>query len=278
MEIFVPGYRIVDKLGEGGMGVVYQARRPEGGHFVALKILPRHLVSDDEAKGRFLREAILVSTVDHPNICRLLESGETPSGELYFVMEFCPGRTLERWLQREQPPIDRALDVAIQTTRGLSAAHGKGIVHRDVKPSNLMVSRDGVVKILDFGLARFLPAAPIGRSGTVLGSIPYAAPEQLLGGEIDHRVDIWALGVVLYEMVTGFLPFRGGDRRRTIDAILKQEPESLRRLRPDAPAELEGIVARALEKEPRRRYPTAEDFRAALERLAGEPVGERSGG
>jgi serine/threonine-protein kinase len=267
MDIFVPGYRMVDQIGEGGMGMVFQARDLEQGRLVALKVLPRHLHVDPEARGRFLREAILASTLDHPNICRLLTSGETPSGEVYIAMEFCAGRTLEEWLRRRLPALGWALDVAIQTSRGLSAAHEKGIVHRDIKPSNLMLSRDGVVKILDFGLARFLPAAPIRQEGSFLGSLPYAAPEQLLGGPIDHRVDLWALGAVLYEMTTGYPPFRG-DRRQAIEALRRGSFEPLRRHRPDAPVELGRIVSRALRQQPRSRYPSADALRVDLESCA----------
>lgn len=279
MQVFVPGYRVVDKMGEGGMGVVFQARHLEKDRLVALKVLPRRLHTDAESKGRFLREAILVSTLDHPNICRLLESGEAPSGEVFIAMEYCPGRTLELHLRQELPALDWAVDVAIQTSRGLSAAHEKGIVHRDIKPSNLMLSREGVVKILDFGLARFLRAGPIRQQGAFVGSIPYAAPEQLWGGDIDQRVDLWALGVVLYEMVTGYLPFRG-DRRQVIEAIRRGEQEPISSLRAEAPVELQEILHRALRKDASRRYPSAKAFQADLENLAGtlneEPVSTSS--
>ena len=257
-------YRVVERLGEGGMGVVYRAVDERLERSVALKFLAADLIRDPEARRRFLLEARAASRIEHANVCTVYEAGETPEGEAYLVMAFYEGETLERRLTRGPLPVAEALDLAIQIARGLERAHEAGIVHRDVKPGNVMITAHGEAKLLDFGLARLRDAAPITREGTTLGTPVYMAPEQLRGEEPGPAVDVWALGVVLWEMIAGRPPF-GRDPRSAPALILHEEPAPLGGLRPEAPAAVVAAVARALAKDPADRQASAAALRTELE-------------
>ena len=202
-------YTITAELGHGGMGVVYTAQDPRLDRQVAIKVLPPDLTRDATAKQRFLQEAKAASALDHPNICTIHEINETDDGQLYLVMAHYEGETLQERIARGPLPLDDAISIATQVGTGLSKAHSAGIVHRDIKPANLMVTTDGTVKILDFGLAKLAGTEGLTQTGTTLGTVAYMSPEQARGAEVDHRTDIWSLGVVLYEMVSGTPPFRG---------------------------------------------------------------------
>jgi serine/threonine protein kinase/Tol biopolymer transport system component len=265
-------YAIESLLGSGGMGEVYLARELRLNRRVALKILPRHFVADAERADRFKREAQALSAMNHPNLVTVYEVGE--HGGLDFIaMEFVEGQTL-RSMMKDGLRLKDGLSLAGQVAEALAAAHQAGIIHRDVKPDNIMVRRDGYVKLLDFGLAKLTEVrAPAGddaahtRAGAAMGTLAYMSPEQAAGETVDHRTDIWSLGVVLYELVTGRKPFAGADRRATINAILSSEPERVSSFTPTLPAELDSILDKALEKDRDLRYQTAADFRADLRRL-----------
>ncbi|HSG41132.1 MAG TPA: serine/threonine-protein kinase, partial [Thermoanaerobaculia bacterium] len=248
-------YRILEHVGGGGMGVVYKAEDLRLSRTVALKFLPPDLTRDPESKARFLQEARAASVLDHPNICTIHEVGETEDGRLYISMPCYDGETLRRRIQRGPLAIDEATDIAQQIARGLAKAHRGGIVHRDIKPANLMVTSDGVVKILDFGLAKLAGSIIITRAGSSVGTPAYMSPEQARGDDVDHRTDLWSLGVVLYEMVAGRRPFRGEHDQAVLYAILNERPKPLTQVRPDAPSELERIVDGLLAKDPAERYP-----------------------
>ena len=266
-------YRILGPLGGGGMGVVYKAQDLSLERVVALKFLPPELSRDPDAKTRFLQEARAASTLDHPNICTIHEVGETDEGQLYLAMACYDGETLKQRLQRGQLPIDEALETAQQIARGLVKAHRSGIVHRDIKPANLMITADEIVKILDFGIAKLAGAAGLTRIGSSLGTPGYMSPEQARGEEVDHRTDVWSLGAVLYEMVTGRRPFRGEHDQAVLYALFNQEPDPVGQLRPDAPPELVRIIGRMLAKDPDRRYLTAAEALADLRALYGPVTG-----
>jgi serine/threonine protein kinase len=275
----VAHYRILAALGGGGMGVVYQAQDLSLERVVALKFLPPELTRDPDAKARFLQEARAASALDHPNICTIHEVGETDEGQLYLAMACYDGETLKQRLLRGRLPIDEALDAAQQIARGLVKAHRHGIVHRDIKPANLMITTDEIVKILDFGIAKLVGAAGLTRIGSSLGTPGYMSPEQARGDEVDPRTDVWSLGAVLYEMVTGRRPFRGDNDQAVLYALFNQQPDPVEQLLPDAPPELVQILGRLLEKDPDRRYPTAAAVLADLRALYG-PVtatGTRTG-
>jgi serine/threonine protein kinase/Tol biopolymer transport system component len=265
----VAHYRILAALGGGGMGVVYQAQDLSLERVVALKFLPPELTRDPDAKARFLQEARAASGLDHPNICTIHEVGETDEGQLYLAMACYDGETLKQRLQRGRLPIDEALETAQQVARGLVKAHRSGIVHRDIKPANLMITADDVVKILDFGIAKLVGAAGLTRIGSSLGTPGYMSPEQARGDEVDPRTDVWSLGAVLYEMVTGRRPFRGDNDQAVLYALFNLQPDPVEPLRPETPPELVRILGRMLEKDPDRRYPTAAAALADLRALYG---------
>ncbi len=251
----VTHYRIVEKLGAGGMGVVYKAEDTRLGRTVALKFLPAELTRDEDAKQRFIQEAHAASTLDHPNICTIFEVDETADGQMFISMAYYEGETLQAHLAHGRLGIAAALDIAIQIAQGLVKAHALGIVHRDIKPANLILTADGGVKILDFGLAKLVGQLGLTTAGKALGTVAYMSPEQILGREIGPQTDIWALGVVLFEMLGGEVPFKGDIEPATIYAIVNEEPAPLRKLRPEVPNELHDIVHRALAKNPAQRYP-----------------------
>ena len=265
-------YRILEQVGGGGMGVVYRAEDLHLSRQVALKFLPPELIRDPEAKARFFQEARAASGLDHPNICTIHEVGETEDGRLYLAMPHYEGEILRTKIERGPLPIDEATDIAVQIARGLVKAHRGGIVHRDIKPANIMVTSDGVVKILDFGLAKLTGSAAITRSGSSVGTPAYMSPEQARGDEVDHRTDLWSLGVVLYEMVAGRRPFRGEHESAVLYSLLNEQPKPLSELRPDVPPELERIVEGLLAKDPAKRYPSIEGPLNDLKMLRNETL------
>ncbi|MCM2317113.1 MAG: serine/threonine protein kinase, partial [Thermoanaerobaculia bacterium] len=271
-------YRILERLGGGGMGVVYKAEDLALGRFVALKFLPPELTRDPEAKSRFLREARAASLLDHTNICTIHEIGETSDEQTFIAMACYDGETLATKIERGATEIDDALRLAAQVARGLRKAHDSGIVHRDIKPANVIVTNEGVAKILDFGLAKLAGATHITQSKTTLGTLAYMAPEQIRGEAVGPQVDLWALGVVLFELLTGQRPFRGEYAQAVAYSILNEQPASLKELKPDAPPELERIVKKLLRKDPLQRCQTADEVLAELETLRVPNLGSAKSG
>lgn len=259
MSRVVANYELHDQLGKGGMGVVYRATDTLLNRTVALKFLPSDIAGSEVDRKRFVREATSASSLDHPNICTIYQIGTSDEGELYIAMACYDGETLRDILERGSLPIDLALNYARQIADGLAKAHSKDVVHRDIKPGNLMVTTDGLVKILDFGLARTSAVSDLTETGQIVGTLKYMAPEQINGTVVDHRADIWSLGVVLYEMLTGERPFEG-PAVRIIDAVRSVTPVPVRRLRPDIPTPVADIVSRALGKELADRYSTINEM------------------
>ncbi len=266
----VSHYRVLEKLGEGGMGVVYKAEDTKLKRTVALKFLPPELTRDSEAKERFIQEAQAASSLEHPNICNVHEIGETEDEQIFIAMACYEGETLKRKIERGALALDQAIYVAIQVAEGLAKAHARGIVHRDIKPANIMVTDDGMTKILDFGLAKLSGKARLTRTSSTAGTIAYMSPEQVGGREVDSRTDIWSLGVVLYEMVTGQLPFRGEYEPAMIYSILNDKPKLMSLLRDGVQRELERVVERTLAKTPEERYGNVTDLLADLRALSEE--------
>jgi tetratricopeptide (TPR) repeat protein len=258
-------YRIVERIGRGGMGTVYRAHDAALDRNVALKLLPPHLSDDPASRERFLIEARAVAALDHPNICTIHEVGETEDGRLFLAMARYEGETLKERLAPGPLPVGEAVAHTVQLARALGAAHAGGIVHRDVKPGNVMLLADGTVKLLDFGLARVADAT-LTRPGVTPGTVAYMSPEQARGDSLDHRTDLFSLGVVLYEMLAGVRPFRGGDDRAVLAAIEHEQPKPLASLRRDVPQSVTQIVARLLEKDPAARYDAADELLTALAR------------
>jgi len=264
-------YKILSKLGEGGMGVVYKAEDLKLRRFVALKFLPPH-VGDDEAAQRFVNEAHAVSALDHPNICAIHEIDETPDGQMFIVMPCYEGESLQAKIDRGPLKLDEAMDIAIQVATGLSTAHEKGIIHRDVKPGNVFLTTDGLAKIVDFGLAKLATQTRLTQEGATVGTVRYMSPEQARGEEVDRRSDIWSLGVMLYEMLTGRPPFRGEHEPAVVYSIMNDSPEPVTALRTGVPMELERTINKCLAKSPDERYQHTGDLIVDLKRLAKEPT------
>ena len=247
-------YKILEKLGEGGLGVVYKAEDIKLKRPVALKFLLPELSRDSDAKERFVNEARAASALDHSNICTIYEIGETEDGQLFIAMAFYEGESLRDKVNKGAVDLEEAVDIATQIAGGLGKAHGKGIVHRDVKPANIMIADGGTVKIIDFGLATLAGQMRLTKTGMTSGTAAYMSPEQARGEHLDHRTDIWSLGVVLYEMVTGQLPFRGDYETALIYSILNDSPKPMSSLRRGVPGELERAANKALAKSPDDRY------------------------
>ncbi|HEU4719892.1 MAG TPA: protein kinase [Gemmatimonadaceae bacterium] len=268
----VAHYRIVARLGGGGMGVVYRARDTRLERDVALKFLPPHLGLDATAKSRFMVEARAAAALDHPNICTVHEIGEAGDGRLFIAMACYDGQVLKDRIAHGPLPIKEAATIAIGIARGLAAAHARGIVHRDVKPANVMLTTDGGVKLLDFGVAK-LADVTVTQSGVTPGTVAYMSPEQIRGEKADARSDLWSLGVVLYEMLTGRRPFAGSHDAAVMHAILHGEPPPLEATRAEPMGTLPPIVSRLLAKEPAERYQTAQHLLADVEPVVGGAVG-----
>jgi eukaryotic-like serine/threonine-protein kinase len=262
-------YRIERKLGEGGMGVVYLAEDTRLRRRVALKVLAEPAAAGQEPRNRLNLEAQAAAALNHPNICTIHEIDQH-DGREFIVMEYLEGRTLDREISARPQDLRRALDIVEQVGAGLAAAHAQGIVHRDLKPANIMITSDGRAKILDFGLSLANERTRITRAGTVLGTAAYMAPEQARGEEADRRADLWSLGVVLYEMLSGTRPFRGEHDTAALHAVLYDEPAPLTSLRSGVPLELERIVTKLLEKSKEERYQHVDDLLADLRRLGRE--------
>ena len=252
------------------MGIVYEAMDLKLDRSVALKFLPPELTRDAEARLRFVHEAKAASALDHPNVCTIHEIGETEDGQSFIAMACYEGETLKERIKRGPLSVDQAISIARSIAAGLAKAHARGIVHRDIKPANIFLTSDELVKILDFGLAKLSSATQITHAGSTLGTVAYMSPEQARGEEVDHRADLWCLGVVLYEMVTGRPPFRADENQALIFSILNDEPDPPTAVRSGVPIELERLIARCLEKEPGARYQTAADLESDLRRVLGK--------
>ncbi len=263
-------YEILEQLGGGGMGVVYKARDTRLGRTVALKFLSAHLLSDPEAKSRFLVEAQSAASLDHPNLCTIHEIGETDDGRLYIAMTYYEGETLQRRIGRGSVGVEEALDITAQISRGLARAAARGILHRDIKPGNLILTKDGTIKIVDFGLAK-MSDGELTRTGARMGTVSYMSPEQTRGDAVDQRTDVWSVGVVLYEMLTGKRPFKGGTDQAIIHAILNETPAPPSELLPGLSPGVNALVERAMRKDPDRRYPDASSLLKDVERLIADP-------
>ena len=260
----VSHYRIIGQIGQGGMGVVYKAEDTKLKRAVALKFLPPQFTSDPAARERFIHEAQAASQLDHPNICTVHEIGEYDS-QTFIVMGCYEGETLKQRIERGPLPVDDAIRIARQIAQGLAKAHEAGIVHRDIKPANIILTKEGTVKILDFGLAKITGATLLTRSGSTLGTAAYMSPEQANGDEVDQRTDIWSLGVTFYEMLAGKRPFESDYEQALIYSILNSEPEPLAQSRREIPQELDNIVLRSLAKLPRERHQSIAEFLSDLE-------------
>ena len=273
-------YKIIEKLGEGGMGIVFKAEDTKLHRPVALKFLPSSLTSDSEAKERFIKEARAASALDHPNICTIHEINETEDEQMFISMACYEGMTLTDKIAKEQISIDEVIDIATQTVSGLTKAHQRGIIHRDIKPANLVVTEDGHVKILDFGIAKLIGESKSTQENLQIGTIAHVSPEQIKGENFDHRTDIWSLGVVMYEMLTARLPFEGEYDQAIIYSILNEEPTPIKEIRNDVPGELNEIVIKCLRKKDDDRYQSADELLKALincmesQRNSGRTVGE----
>jgi tetratricopeptide (TPR) repeat protein len=257
-------YRIVGEIGRGGMGVVYEADDLKLRRTVALKFLPGELTNDTGARERFVHEARAASVLDNPHICTIYEIGESGSAQMFIAMALCHGESLRAKVKRGPLAPPEALAIAAQVADGLAAAHENGIVHRDVKPGNILVSKDGTARVADFGLAKIAGEARLTRPGTSVGTVAYMSPEQIRGEDVDARTDVWSLGVVLYEMLTGSLPFHGENEHSFAYAIVHGDPKPLGDLPPGTPAGCGAIIEKALAKDPSGRFASAREMSEAL--------------
>jgi serine/threonine protein kinase/uncharacterized protein YggT (Ycf19 family) len=259
-------YRIIEKLGEGGMGVVYKAEDTKLKRTVALKFLTPNALGGEEEERRFLHEAQIAAALDNPNICTVYEIDEA-DGRSFIAMPFIEGASLEDLISEGPLRLDEVMDVATQMCQGLQEAHKRAIVHRDIKPANIMITNSGQVKIMDFGLARQPGLTKLTQEGTTLGTISYMSPEQAIGEDVDRRTDIWSVGVVIYEMTTGKVPFQSDFEQAAIYSIMNEDPEPLTAVRTGVPMELERIVDKAMEKKCEDRYQHIDEMLVDLQRL-----------
>ncbi|MGA3190388.1 MAG: protein kinase [Bryobacteraceae bacterium] len=281
-------YRILSLLGKGGMGEVFLAEDTRLYRKVALKVLLPEVAQDTDKLARFVQEARAASALSHPNAAHIYEIGEA-DGRHFLAMEYIEGETLEKRLMGDPLPFAEMISIASQMADALDAAHSRGIVHRDIKPANLMIGARGHVKVLDFGLAKILPVAGteipgssllatqfLTSGGVVLGTVSYMSPEQALGRDVDHRTDLFSLGVVLYQMASGKLPFAGASAQETLARILQSQPDALGRLNYELPEEFERVVRKCLEKDRDRRYQSARELLVDLRNLERTPSGEKA--
>ncbi len=263
-------YQILEKLGEGGMGVVYKARDTKLDRTVALKFLPSQVGANDDEKKRFINEAKAASALDHTNICSIHAIEEDDNGNIFIVMAYYEGMSLKEKIEQSPLPLKDAVQYAIQISSGLHKAHEKGIIHRDLKPENLLITDDDQVKIIDFGLAKAAQRTMLTKTGTTLGTVPYMSPEQAQGDTVGHRTDIWSLGVVIYEMVTGQRPFKSEYETALVYSIVNEEPEPVTGLRSGVPMELERIINKCLEKDAGNRYQHTDELIVDLRKVERE--------
>jgi serine/threonine protein kinase len=252
-------YKIIQKIGEGGMGIVYKAEDTKLKRNVALKFLPSELTRDKKAKARFIQEAQAAAALNHPHICTIYEVDESDD-QTFIAMEFIEGQTLKDKIEAGLLAIDEAIDIASQVGEGLGEAHKKSIVHRDIKPANIMLTENDKAKIMDFGLAKLSWGADLTKPSMIMGTVAYMSPEQARGEPVDHRADIWSLGAMLYEMLAGEKPFQKSHEHALIHAILNDEPRRISDLRSDVQGYLEKAITKALEKNVERRFQTTEEM------------------
>ncbi len=257
-------YKILEKIGGGGMGVVYKSQDLKLDRYVALKFLPPELTADPEAKKRFIHEAKAVSALQHNNICTVHDIDESPDGQMFIVMDCYEGETLKKKIERGPLKTDEATDLAMQIAQGLAEAHQNGIVHRDIKPANILITKSSVAKIVDFGLAKLTGQAKLTKTGSTVGTAAYMSPEQAKGEEVGPQTDIWSLGVVLFEMLAGHLPFRGDHEAALMYSIVHEEPQVLSRFRPDVSPNVASVVSKALQKDLGSRYQSARELVSEL--------------
>jgi serine/threonine protein kinase/Tfp pilus assembly protein PilF len=270
---FADRYQLIEELGRGGMGVVYKAEDTKLKRTVALKFLPSELTHIPEVKDRFMREAQAAAALDHPNICTVFEFDEAEE-KTFISMAYIEGQSLKKKIESGPLELDEAIRIALQAAEGLRKAHKSGVVHRDIKSANIMVTEEDQAKIMDFGLARIAGGTPVTKEGMTMGTIAYMSPEQARGEEVDQRTDIWSFGVVLYEMFSGQLPFKGEHDQAVLYSILKEEPKPITDLKAEIPMAIEQVVYKALEKDPDKRYKQAEELLDDLKSISAGIVPE----
>ncbi len=269
-------YKIIEEIGAGGMGIVYKAEDTKLKRTVALKFLPPELTRDEETKKRFIHEAQAASALQHTNICTIHDIDQTNDGQMFICMDYYEGETLKKKIEQGPLRIEEALDISIQIARGLTKAHEQHIIHRDIKPANILLTKEGVAKIVDFGLAKLAGRTMLTKEGTTLGTIAYMSPEQTRGEEVDHRTDIWSLGVILYEMITGQSPFKGEYEQAVMYSIVNEQPEPPTAVRTGVPMELERIINKSLSKNPDERYQHADELITDLKKLKKDLESEKT--
>lgn len=264
-------YKVLDKIGEGGMGVVYKAEDTKLKRTVALKFLPKELTRDDEAKQRFIQEAQAAAALDHPNICTVYEIDDA-EGKTFIAMSYVEGQSLNKKIKAGPLKIDEALAIANQVAKGLQRAHEKGIIHRDIKPANIMITEEDQAKIMDFGLAKLSWGVDLTKTATIMGTVAYMSPEQAKGEQVDHRTDIWSFGAMLYEMLIGNRPFKTTHDQAVLYSILNEDPVPMTKIRKDIPKELERVVQKSLEKNPKKRFADMTALLTELRSVGRPPV------
>jgi len=268
-------YRILEKLGEGGMGIVYLAEDTKLERQVAIKFLPSHISSNSDERKRFEIEAKTAAALNHINIATI-HAIEEVNDEMFIVMEYIDGQELKEKISKGTVTIDQTIKIATQMAEGIQEAHSKGIVHRDIKSSNIMITEKGQIKIMDFGLAKVGAGIQLTKEHSTLGTAPYMSPEQIRGDEVDQRTDIWSFGVVIYEMLTGELPFKGDYEQAVIYSILNESPASPKEIRPDIPSELKDIIIKALVKDRHERYKSVIELIDDLQKIEEKEVGSET--